>query len=187
MPPQLGCCRSQAARPRGHRQVRPRSSRRLWAEQLRPRQGQPNQSSATRSRWLARFTPRPKRPCFPATASNCPAGYEPLRHNRPTIPFLEPIRLGGARWDSRLTVTRRRGSCDEVAEDDNRWRAGYLDEVVEDVLGCAHIESSGRVPEVGSGTGQFGVSRPPERLTIPRTRAGWPECERRASLGAKAA
>ena len=94
MPPQLGC--AGAKRP-GQGDTdrfgpgRPVVSGRNNFAQT----GATKPSSATRSRWLARLTPRPKRPCFPATESSCPAGYEPLRHNRPTIPFLEPIRLGG--------------------------------------------------------------------------------------------
>lgn len=56
-----------------------------------------------------------------------------------------------------MTGTRRKESFDEAAEDYNRWRAGYPEEVVEDVLACAHIESSSRVLEVGCGTGQLSV------------------------------
>jgi SAM-dependent methyltransferase len=54
-----------------------------------------------------------------------------------------------------VTGTRRRGSFDEAAEDYNRWRAGYPEEVFEDMLGCAHIEASSRILEVGCGTGQL--------------------------------
>lgn len=61
------------------------------------------------------------------------------------------------RWDSSVTGTRRNESFDEAAEDYNRWRAGYPDEVVEDVVDCAHIDSSSRVLEVGCGTGQLSV------------------------------
>ena len=56
-----------------------------------------------------------------------------------------------------MSGTRRRESFDEAAEDYNRWRAGYPEEVVEDVLSCAHIESSSRILEVGCGTGQLSV------------------------------
>ena len=56
-----------------------------------------------------------------------------------------------------MSGTRRRESFDEAAEDYNRWRAGYPEEVVEDLLSCAHIESSGRILEVGCGTGQLSV------------------------------
>jgi SAM-dependent methyltransferase len=61
------------------------------------------------------------------------------------------------RLDSGVTGPRRKESFDEAAEDYNRWRAGYPEVVVEDVLGCAHIESSSRVLEVGCGTGQLSV------------------------------
>jgi SAM-dependent methyltransferase len=60
-------------------------------------------------------------------------------------------------WDPGVTGSRRRESFDEAAEDYNRWRGGYPEEVVEDVLGCARVESSSRVLEIGCGTGQLSV------------------------------
>ena len=64
--------------------------------------------------------------------------------------------IGLAR-DSSVTVARRRESFDEAAEDYNRWRAGYPDEVVEAILVWGHIESGSRVLEIGCGTGQLSV------------------------------
>jgi SAM-dependent methyltransferase len=56
-----------------------------------------------------------------------------------------------------VTVARRKESFDEAAEDYNRWRAGYPEEVIEDILASGHIESSSRVLEVGCGTGQLSL------------------------------
>jgi SAM-dependent methyltransferase len=57
-----------------------------------------------------------------------------------------------------VTVPRRKESFDGVAEDYNRWRAGYPEDVVVDVLACAHIEANSRVLEVGCGTGQLSTA-----------------------------
>lgn len=56
-----------------------------------------------------------------------------------------------------MTVARRKESFDEAAADYNRWRAGYPEEVVEDILASGCIESFSRVLEVGCGTGQLSV------------------------------
>ena len=56
-----------------------------------------------------------------------------------------------------MTGTRRKESFDQAAEDYNRWRAGYPEEVVEGLLVSARIGPSSRVLEVGCGTGQLSV------------------------------
>jgi SAM-dependent methyltransferase len=56
-----------------------------------------------------------------------------------------------------VTVTRRKESFDEGAEDYNRWRAGYPEDVVLDLLAGAHIEPNSQVLEIGCGTGQLSV------------------------------
>ena len=45
-----------------------------------------------------------------------------------------------------------------MAEDYNRWRGGYPEDVIVDVLASAHIEANSRALEVGCGTGQVGVA-----------------------------
>jgi SAM-dependent methyltransferase len=56
-----------------------------------------------------------------------------------------------------VTGARRRQSFDEAAEDYNRWRAGYPQAVIEDIVASGHIETYSRVLEVGCGTGQLSV------------------------------
>ena len=62
------------------------------------------------------------------------------------------------RWKCSVSVSRRKESFDRVAEDYNRWRGGYPEEVIVDVLASAHIEANSRVLEVGCGTGQVSVA-----------------------------
>jgi SAM-dependent methyltransferase len=57
-----------------------------------------------------------------------------------------------------VTGARRKESFDEAAEDYDRWRAGYPEGVVVDMLACAHIDANSRVLEVGCGTGQLSVA-----------------------------
>jgi SAM-dependent methyltransferase len=54
-------------------------------------------------------------------------------------------------------AVRRRESFDTVAEDYERYRVAYPDEVVEAVLALSRLHSGYRVLEIGCGTGQLSV------------------------------
>jgi SAM-dependent methyltransferase len=54
-------------------------------------------------------------------------------------------------------MTRRKESFDAAAADYARYRTGYPDEVVDDVVAAARLHSGSRVLEIGCGTGQLSV------------------------------
>src|SRR6516164_9230671 len=54
-------------------------------------------------------------------------------------------------------AVRRRESFDSVADDYERYRVPYPDEVVEAVLALSRLHSGSRVLEIGCGTGQLSV------------------------------
>jgi SAM-dependent methyltransferase len=54
-------------------------------------------------------------------------------------------------------MARRKESFDAAAADYARYRSGYPDEVVDDVVAAAHVHPGSRVLEIGCGTGQLSV------------------------------
>jgi SAM-dependent methyltransferase len=48
-------------------------------------------------------------------------------------------------------------SFDKAADDYNRWRGGYPDEVVEAILTCSRVGPKSKVLEIACGTGQLSV------------------------------
>ena len=56
-----------------------------------------------------------------------------------------------------MPPTRRKESFDAAASDYARYRSGYPDEVVDDVLSSSQLHAGSRVLEIGCGTGQLSV------------------------------